>query len=248
MFFLFPIIKNMAKRISLIIVAFFAFNYVKAQAAVSGVAIYRVIPVLDAEASSSNDMAKSLEPFSEQIASKFNFKLAFNSKGSIFYLVEDKSLNTYSENSIKLSAIQYGYADTVWQQEEQAFTKTHTGFAQKKAVLLRENLKNPAWKISKEQKQIGDFTCYKATRTLVVRRGKKTFSTAMIAWFCPDIPVSWGPLSFGGLPGLVLEAQTNKFLYGLQQIQFLKQHQFSALPSYSRFTEEELINSLSNPN
>jgi GLPGLI family protein len=53
------------------------------------------------------------------------------------------------------------------------------------------------WQIGNEQKQIANYTCYKATTTFKGRNYQ--------AWFTPEIPVPYGPYKFSGLPGLILE-------------------------------------------
>lgn len=58
-----------------------------------------------------------------------------------------------------------------------------------------------AWKMTSEQKKIGDYLCMKATYM------RDTIPVA--AWFTPQIPVSNGPGSIGQLPGLVLEVEVN---------------------------------------
>lgn len=53
------------------------------------------------------------------------------------------------------------------------------------------------WSVGKEKKEILGYTCLSATAEY---RGR-----SYRAWFCPDIPLSYGPLWFDGLPGLILE-------------------------------------------
>ena len=56
------------------------------------------------------------------------------------------------------------------------------------------------WVLSNEQKMIGEYLCKKATTRF---RGRD-----YIAWYCPEIAVSIGPLKYNGLPGLILEITT----------------------------------------
>lgn len=83
--------------------------------------------------------------------------------------------------------------------------------------IKREALK---WKITKETKQIGDYTCYKAV-------GSETFHSSsqgtshnerITAWFALSIPLSFGPLHYVGLPGLVLELQRQRFTLRAREI------------------------------
>lgn len=64
------------------------------------------------------------------------------------------------------------------------------------------------WKLTQESKKINGFVCYKATRmpdsdSLEVI--DKSFP--IIAWYTLEIPLPYGPFTYGGLPGLILEIQ-----------------------------------------
>lgn len=76
----------------------------------------------------------------------------------------------------------------------------------KRQVYIKENTSVINWKIGKETKKIGKFTCKIATTNF---RGRN-----YIAWFSTEIPLPYGPWKLQGLPGLILEAyDTNKFVY-----------------------------------
>lgn len=91
-----------------------------------------------------------------------------------------------------------------------------------KRFLIKDKLKNEDWEMSGETKKIGNYTCYKATKTNEVTRKsmlsvdgkeeqtekKETITTTV--WYAPQIPVSNGPGMYGGLPGLILEVQAGK--------------------------------------
>jgi len=60
------------------------------------------------------------------------------------------------------------------------------------------------WKLTKEQKKIGKFLCYKA----ILDKSNTGLNEDTIAWYAPEIPVSYGPVDYvGNLPGLILELQ-----------------------------------------
>nr|WP_264554494.1 GLPGLI family protein [Flavobacterium sp. N1861] len=59
------------------------------------------------------------------------------------------------------------------------------------------------WKLEKGQKEIGSYTCNKATTTYKGR----TYT----AWYTLEIPLSYGPWKFNGLPGLILEAYDTEY-------------------------------------
>lgn len=68
------------------------------------------------------------------------------------------------------------------------------------------------WNITAERKKIGGFNCLRATakQKLYSRRGHY-YDLPVTAWFTADIPVSFGPQNYSGLPGLVMEVTTDKF-------------------------------------
>lgn len=62
------------------------------------------------------------------------------------------------------------------------------------------------WKLTKETKKIGKYTCYKATTNIYSEQPfGMGFIKPVIAWYTPDIPVPFGIQGFVGLPGLTLE-------------------------------------------
>ena len=103
-----------------------------------------------------------------------------------------------------------------------------------KKFLITELAEKPKWELGSETKQIGNYTCFKATliketdatdwRNMRRRRNRKsdkkkdTTNTKKVseeiempktilvtAWYTPQIPVSDGPSNYWGLPGLILE-------------------------------------------
>jgi GLPGLI family protein len=57
------------------------------------------------------------------------------------------------------------------------------------------------WKLTGEQKKVLDFVCQKAVL--------QDTSKKVEVWFAPQIPVSSGPGSYSGLPGLILAVDMN---------------------------------------
>ena len=117
--------------------------------------------------------------------------------------------------------------------------KTNT-FAQNqdfygKQFLVKEDLQKLNWKIGTETKQIGNYTCFKATcirtdfdvswydfswdklRKANAEKENSNLNTETTpedmvnieAWYTPMIPVNQGPGDYWGLPGLILEISVN---------------------------------------
>jgi GLPGLI family protein len=102
-----------------------------------------------------------------------------------------------------------------------------------KRFLVTEEMEPSQWEMGIETKKIGQYTCYKATLvkedknidwgSIFSRRGnKKKDSTntkenkpakkmlTVTAWYTPQIPVSTGPDTYYGLPGLILELNAGR--------------------------------------
>jgi len=95
-----------------------------------------------------------------------------------------------------------------------------------KEFLIVEPLEKPDWKLLNETKKIGDYNCFKAELLIqVTEKQKEEYKEflkkeetkpslfkieepkdkVIIAWYTPEIPVSFGPNNYWGLPGLILE-------------------------------------------
>ncbi|MFK7925276.1 MAG: GLPGLI family protein [Bacteroidia bacterium] len=70
-----------------------------------------------------------------------------------------------------------------------------------KVFRINGELPSYEWKITGEQKSFQDYTLMQAVF--------EDSSRKIVAWFCPQIPVSSGPDAFTQLPGLVLEVDVN---------------------------------------
>ena len=109
-----------------------------------------------------------------------------------------------------------------------------------KKFLITEEMTPIEWKMGTETKQIGQYTCFKATalrestEVSFGRRNnntdtKKKDSTAtasteetteeeepkmieVVAWYTPMIPINQGPGEYWGLPGLILEVSAGNVI------------------------------------
>jgi GLPGLI family protein len=101
-----------------------------------------------------------------------------------------------------------------------------------KRFLVVEEMEQTQWEMGVETKKIGQYTCYKATLvkedtkidwgSIFSRNTKEKDSTntknaepakkmmSITAWYTPQIPVSAGPDTYYGLPGLILEINAGR--------------------------------------
>ncbi len=64
--------------------------------------------------------------------------------------------------------------------------------------LVEDSLRNTTWKIGEEVRTIAGYSCRKAVTRMFD-------SVVVVAFYTDAIPVSGGPESFAGLPGMILE-------------------------------------------
>lgn len=103
-----------------------------------------------------------------------------------------------------------------------------------KVFLIKDTLHTSGWELSTESKQIGNYTVYKATKTIKPKKTeekkeedinflsmvdqKKPKDLVYTAWYTPEIPIPNGPGKFGGLPGLILELHDEEMVYLCSEI------------------------------
>lgn len=88
-----------------------------------------------------------------------------------------------------------------------------------KRFLVKDKLQVYDWKLTNETKNIGKYTCYKATYTREeertnmsitngdIKEKKEKVDVVTTVWYTPQIPVSNGPRNYQGLPGLIMEVK-----------------------------------------
>lgn len=103
-----------------------------------------------------------------------------------------------------------------------------------KKFLISDEMKTPKWELGSDTKQIGNYTCFKATLLKDVdpsdwknmrrrdddkkkedadkdsKEVEKPQQIEVVAWYTPQIPVSNGPEDYWGLPGLILEINSGR--------------------------------------
>ncbi len=104
--------------------------------------------------------------------------------------------------------------------KENRFTNQSDLFG--KIFLIKDTLEQPEWQLEKETKNIGEYTCFKATfkrmttmsstMTMRINSDEETEESepeeveqTVTAWYTLQIPVKHGPGNYSGLPGLILE-------------------------------------------
>jgi GLPGLI family protein len=190
-----------------------------------GVATYKTQRKLDIKIDSTQvgggEMQKQIMDMLKKEFQK-TYILSFDKNTSIYK--EDEALAAPSAGGAMMVVSSLGGSGTLFKDiKNQSFTNQLETFG--KQFIIKDRLKPIKWVLHSETKNIGNYTCYKATYTKEIEEmSMMTFSsseddnkgedsnelldmktTTVTAWYTPQIPVSNGPESYQGLPGLILE-------------------------------------------
>lgn len=159
---------------------------------------------------------RSMIDFKKQNNDNKKLIMFFNDSTSIYYQEYiDKNpeiVNSFYEISIKEKLYKNLNEKKYWQ-NKQIFNEYFT---------ITDSLPDYQWKISNENKKIGQYLVVKATgeETILVRKNGKIIKIRrdLTAWFCPEIPVQNGPDLYWGLPGLIMEISSKREIYMLKEL------------------------------
>jgi GLPGLI family protein len=189
--------------------------------------------------SMKNDKGNVDEKLQEQIRQRIQkmnqktFVLNFN-KVSSTYKEEEKLDNPQSNISgVRVVSLNFGGngGGSILYKNLQEKRYAHKTEIQGKVFLVKDKIKEHDWELTSETKNIGNYTCYKATYSFESTETKVNFidgdskeqkvkqKKTITAWYTPQIPISNGPENYHGLPGLILEINDGKKVMVCTEIQ-----------------------------
>ena len=167
-------------------------------------------------------------------AKHLKFELTFNDSISEFKLIKNMALD--GEN-LEIAIIDSRARKEIYIFKNKIYHNNSNGLFKENEFLIIDPL-NQNWVYTNETKIIDGYTCYKATNEYIVTNGK-IFKHPVIAWFCPQIPISIGPRGYGGLPGLILELQEWNSVFGVEKIEFSNNVKEIILPQEGKIISEQ---------
>jgi GLPGLI family protein len=118
------------------------------------------------------------------------------------FLLHFNKTTTYYKPEIPIEIGLLNFTDRVAGANEVMIDFATDSFLSRKEVLgkvfiISDENRKPKWKMTDEVRDIAGLKCHRANAVLFD-------SIYAIAYYCDQIPVSGGPESFGGLPGMIL--------------------------------------------
>jgi GLPGLI family protein len=172
----------------------------------SGKVIYKIQLIGYGEKNEKSEF-NELNEATVDIANKQTLTLSFNNKKSSSVL-DSNLISEDGDSSLRKFARSMAFIVT--NGNDYFYDKnTNIGIERKEnGQLITKPHEKLEWEISTENKMIGDYLCYKAIYIFkFINRAGKNISRPITAWFAPNLPYSYGPKYFNGLPGLILEVQ-----------------------------------------
>lgn len=172
----------------------------------------------------NEDMKKRIGERMKKMAEK-SYILTFNKIESL-YKVDAELQSPTGQNNWRFATVMYGAMDGNLYKNVKStdLLIEHELFG--KQFLVKDKLPKVEWKITGETKQIGTYTCFKATaiktwedfdvtdfRKASKEEDKKNEAAPVVeitAWYTTQIPVNQGPGNYWGLPGLILEINDDR--------------------------------------
>lgn len=143
---------------------------------------------------------------------EFKTELIFNEKVSLYQNVQDDTSNDMSPEDMEQGNVQVEIDFGGDESEDNKIyfdTESNTVIEQRdflgKLFLLEETLEGIDWKVSEETDTILGKICTKATTIVDGNMNGESMNIDVAAWFTTEIPVSLGPGSYRGLPGIILK-------------------------------------------
>ncbi len=205
------------KKITIICLLLLGSTFANAQS--SGVAVYKIYLNLPPEALEADKKFLLLRN-AVDAAKDVRFELKYRNEIANFSEIPNPNIDKVTLNTIrslagadKLIAIDTKNKKILIEVKENKLLFDKNEFVIEEALSYN-------WSISDEFKQIGNYKCYKATTTKEVNMGDRIVTEKVTAYFCPEIPVPYGPSLYGGLPGLIIELQEKNAAFVLEEIRF----------------------------
>ncbi|MFK5983711.1 MAG: GLPGLI family protein [Flavobacteriaceae bacterium] len=188
-----------------------------------GIATYKSQRKMDIQLDSTQMNDEMQQQMMTMLKKQFEkeYTLEFNNKESLYKEAENLESPTGNTSGMQIVVAGSGEGDILYKNlAENRYATQSDVFG--KIFLINDAIDQPEWKLEKETKNIGEYTCFKATykrkamtsssmtmsvnsKTAPKEPEVKEIEQTITAWYTLQIPVKHGPRNYSGLPGLILE-------------------------------------------
>lgn len=140
-----------------------------------------------------------------------NYSLRYDNSNSLFKKEPHIPANKMFSD---LAQVLMGAKNPIYQDLKQKEVVTPKNIGQQSYLVVKKEPMND-WELTAETKKIENYTCYKAVRKILNKRaskGNNKVYRVFEAWYTPEIPIGYGPLGNGGLPGMILQLDRVNFV------------------------------------
>ncbi|CAL2075570.1 conserved hypothetical protein [Tenacibaculum dicentrarchi] len=172
--------------------------------------IERKIPTEKDKKASNFNKFERVNKSIDKLLKNIEFELKFNVKESFFAVIPSLALEESRWGKLALAGSgnnKFYNAKNERLSEENIFGEDF--------LISNEQLN---WQLKNETKKIGDYLCYKAIAIEKKMYRGKMKEYPVMAWYCPEISSSFGPIGVAGLPGLILEVNKGNIKYRATKI------------------------------
>jgi len=204
----------------------------------NGIATYKVSFDYSKQTSEINTSPNEFLSKTVEKLDLLTYKLMFNNEESIFE-IKDQMNSEFENDSFLKSAAQIGGVSKIY--TNIAINKLIESRPFSGDVIVFEETIDYNWKTTNERRVISGYTCYKAT--LKIEDSLYPNGKSIVAWFCPELSIPFGPKGYFGLPGLILELSLNNLTFSVKNIEYVS-HEVDVRISKKgiKMSREEFVN------
>lgn len=211
----------------------------------TGVITYRLEYSNDYKMHLDNEVKKNpqfgfIKKIIDEVSNEIRFELTFCEDQSLFKPVESLFIeknNMHMYDAVLKSLNRGDYYTTLGTKK---IVMVDEVFGKKYSI----DIPWPEWTIKSESKQekILNYNCFEAETRRLGTDGKS--ENKIIAWFSPEINISFGPNGYARLPGLILKLELSQYTLIAEKISFTKKCGLNKIStpkgtiSYKEFLDE----------
>lgn len=151
---------------------------------------------------------------------KFEYVLTFRKNEATY--MESSRINDDSEKDmqIKMAKAIVGFNGLIYYNSQNKVMTHQLDFGGTK-FLIKSNQEDMIWTLLNEKQTIDNIVCFKA-KTIKIEEGRNgIIKKEIVAWYAPKINFNFGPDGFWGLPGLIVQIETENIITTLKNIIFI---------------------------